>query len=77
MIQETSYPSFERAEAYPPPITPSPIISIFVSLCAFVRYDLIRRRQFQKKKDEDRDALLAELEALRAEKNKKNEDTQV
>ena len=56
---------------------PGLIISIFVPLCAFVGYDLIRRRQFEKKKDEDRDALLAELEALRAEKNKKNEDTQV
>jgi signal peptidase len=56
---------------------PGLIISIFVPLCAFIGYDLIRRRQFEKKKDEDRDALLAELEALRAEKNKKNEDTQV
>jgi signal peptidase len=56
---------------------PGLIISIFVPLCAFICYDLIRRKQYEKKKDEDRDALLAELEALRAEKNKKNEDTQV
>lgn len=56
---------------------PGLIISIFVPLCAFVGYDLIRRKQYEKKKDKDRDALLAELEALRAERNKKNEDTQV
>jgi signal peptidase len=56
---------------------PGLIISIFVPLCAFVGYDLIRRKQYEKKKDEDRDALLAELEALRAEKNKRNDDTQV
>lgn len=56
---------------------PGLIISIFVPLCAFIGYDLIRRKQYEKKKDEDRDALLAELEALRAEKNKRNDDTQV
>ena len=55
---------------------PGLIVSIFVPLCAFVAYDMIRRGQYEKKKDQDRDALLAELEALRAEKNKKNEDTE-
>lgn len=52
---------------------PGLIVSIFIPLCAFIAYDLIRRRQYDKKKDEDREALLAELEALRAEaKNKEN-----
>ncbi len=55
---------------------PGLIVSIFVPLCAFVAYDLIRRRQYEKKKDEDREALLAELAALRAEAKKKDEDSE-
>lgn len=54
---------------------PGLIVSIFVPLCAFVGYDLIRRRQYEKKKDEDREALLAELETLRAEAKKKDESS--
>ena len=53
---------------------PGLIVSIFVPLCAFVGYDLIRRNQYQKKKDEDHEALLAELEALRQEKNRRNDN---
>ena len=55
---------------------PGLIVSIFVPLCAFVAYDLIRRNQYDKKKDEDREALLAELEALRQEKNRRNNNVQ-
>ena len=55
---------------------PGLIVSIFVPLCAFVGYDLIRRNQHQKKKDEDHEALLAELEALRQEKNRRNDNAQ-
>ena len=55
---------------------PGLIVSIFVPLCAFVGYDLLRRNQYEKKKDQDHSALLAELEALRAAKNKMNDDTQ-
>ena len=55
---------------------PGLIISVFVPLCAFVAYDMIRRNQHEKKKDQDRDALLAELAALRAEQSKKNQETQ-
>ena len=51
---------------------PGLIISIFVPLCAFVGYDLYRRNQYEKKKDQDREALLAELKALREEKNNQN-----
>ena len=51
---------------------PGLIVSIFVPLCAFVGYDLIRRHQADKKKDEDHEALLAELEALRKEQSKRN-----
>ena len=55
---------------------PGLIVSIFVPLCAFVGYDLLRRNQYDKKKEQDHSALLAELEALRAEKNKSNGNTQ-
>ena len=55
---------------------PGLIVSIFVPLCAFVGYDLLRRNQYEKKKEQDHAELLAELEALRAEKNKKNDNTQ-
>ena len=52
---------------------PGLIVCIFVPLCAFVGYDLFRRSQYDKKKEQDHAELLAELEALRAEKNKNNE----
>ena len=55
---------------------PGLIISIFVPLCAFIVYDLIRRRQYEKKKDQEREALLAEIEALRQGIDQTNEDTQ-
>ena len=56
---------------------PGLILCIFVPLAAFVVYDIIRRRKFDKKQDADKDALLAELEYLRAEKAKlQNKDTQ-
>ena len=53
---------------------PGLILCIFVPLCAFIAYDLIRRKQYEKKKDEEREELLAELERLRAANNN---DTQV
>lgn len=55
---------------------PGLIICIFVPLAAFVAYDLIRRMQFEKKKDQERDALLAELAALKNEKKLQGEETQ-
>ena len=56
---------------------PGLIICIFVPLVAFVAYDLIRRRQFEKSQKDDKDALLAELEYLRAEKAKmENKDSE-
>lgn len=56
---------------------PGLIICIFVPLIAFVAYDLIRRRQFDKSQKDDKDALLAELEYLRAEKAKmENKDSE-
>lgn len=47
------------------------IICVVLPILLLVGYDIIRRRIYEKSKKEDTDALLAELEALRAEKAKK------
>lgn len=44
------------------------IICVVLPILLLVGYDIIRRRIYEKNKKEDTDALLAELEALRAEK---------
>ena len=44
------------------------IICVALPIILLVAYDVIRRRIYQKQKQEDADALLAELAALRAEK---------
>lgn len=44
------------------------IICVVLPIILLVAYDLIRRRIYEKNKKNDNDALLAELEALRAEK---------
>lgn len=52
------------------------ILCVFVPLLLLVGWDLIRRSRYEKKNQQDTDALLAELEALRAAKaaEKKGED---
>lgn len=50
------------------------IICVVLPIILLVGYDLIRRRLYDKKKKDDTDALLAELEALRAEKAQKEAD---
>ncbi len=56
---------------------PGLILCIFVPLTAFVVYDIIRRRKFEQKHESDKEALLAELALLKAEKAKlQNKDTQ-
>jgi signal peptidase len=47
------------------------IVCVVLPIILLVGYDLIRRRIYEKSKKEDTDALLAELEALRAEKAEK------
>ena len=47
------------------------IVCVVLPIILLVAYDLIRRRLYEKKKDSDTDQLLAELEALRAEKAEK------
>lgn len=47
------------------------IVCVVLPIILLVGYDLVRRRIYEKSKKEDTDALLAELEALRAEKAEK------
>ena len=44
------------------------IVCVFVPLIALVGYDLIRRKMYEKSKGDDMALLMAELEALKAEK---------
>lgn len=48
------------------------IICVICPIIFLVAYDVIRRRAYEKSKKKDTDALLAELDALRAEKEKNN-----
>lgn len=47
------------------------IVCVLLPIILLVAYDILRRRSYDKKKQNDNDALLAELEALRAEKAQK------
>ena len=47
------------------------IICVVLPILLIVGYDILRRRNHEKSQKEDTDALLAELEALRAEKAEK------
>jgi signal peptidase len=50
--------------------TPGLIICVFCPLILLVGYDMIRRKLYEKNNQQDTEALLAELEALKAEKAK-------
>lgn len=54
--------------------TPGFIICVFVPIILLVGYDLIRRKIHDKGTKKDKEALLAELERLRAEKEKSQND---
>lgn len=47
------------------------IVCVVLPILLLIGYDIIRRRVYEKSKQDDTDALLAELEALRAEKAEK------
>lgn len=49
------------------------IICVICPIILLIAYDIIRRRLYEKKKQDDTQALMAELEALRAEKQKKDQ----
>ena len=53
--------------------TPGLILCVGVPVVLLVGYDLIRRRSYEKKAQEDTDALREELEMLRAEKKRSEE----
>lgn len=46
------------------------IICVICPIILLIAYDMIRRKLYEKEKKKDTDALMAELEALRAEKEK-------
>lgn len=50
------------------------ILCVICPIILLVAYDVIRRRVYEKAKKKDTDALMAELEALRAEKEKKEKE---
>lgn len=52
------------------------IVCVVLPIILLVAYDVIRRRLYEKSKKDDTAALLAELEALRAEKAKATEQTE-
>jgi len=49
------------------------IVCVLIPLVLLVGYDIIRRKIYENKNNSDRDQLMAELEALRAEKAKSEE----
>lgn len=49
------------------------IVCVVLPILLLVGYDIVRRRIYEKNKQNDTDALLAELEALRAEKARKEQ----
>lgn len=55
---------------------PGFIVCVLVPLLLLVGYDVVRRRIADKASDDDKEALLAELEALRAEKQVKEQEEQ-
>jgi signal peptidase len=54
--------------------TPGLVVCVAVPLVLFIGYDMLRRRKYDKSKSEDMDALMAELEALRAKQNTTDSD---
>lgn len=50
------------------------IICVICPIILLVAYDVIRRRIYEASRKKDTDALMAELEALRAEKEKQNKE---
>ena len=52
--------------------TPGLLICVLVPLAALIGIDMLRRRKYETARKEDTDALLAELEALRAAQDKES-----
>ena len=56
--------------------TPGLILCVVCPVLLMVGYDMLRRKKYEKAKQQDTDALLAELEALRALKAEKEKAEQ-
>lgn len=56
--------------------TPGLILCVVCPVLLMVGYDMLRRKKYEKAKQQDTDALLAELEALRALKAEKEQQEQ-
>ena len=56
--------------------TPGLILCVVCPVLLMVGYDMLRRKKYEKAKQQDTDALLAELEALRARKAEKEKQEQ-
>ncbi len=54
--------------------TPGLIIFIAIPILLLVGYDIIRRRVYERRRDSEKDALLAELEELKAKESEQNQD---
>lgn len=52
------------------------VVCVVFPILLLVGYDIIRRRMYEKSRQKDTDALLAELELLRAEKSEKDTKSQ-
>ena len=52
--------------------TPGLIVCVILPILLLLAYDMIRRRLYETSKQKDTAALMAELEALRAEKEKQD-----
>lgn len=55
--------------------TPGLIVCVVLPLCLLVGYDFVRRNKYEKSQKQDTEALLAELERLRAEQAKSNDNS--
>ena len=53
---------------------PGLILCVFVPLGALIAYDLFKRKEYDKEKENEKQALLNELARLRLEKEKQNKD---
>ena len=49
------------------------VVCVIIPIILLVGYDIIRRRMYDRKNKNDAEALLAELEALKAERARRDE----
>ena len=57
--------------------TPGLIVCVILPIILLIGWDVLRRKKYEKARQQDTDALLAELEALRAMKQEKEKQDQI